>query len=163
MTINKASCPGWFGGISSEIFMTNHHKLLFLQNSDIPNHLSSDITRHTDYTFILTQSMQNKVIMQQNQCKGGLAFPDIMLAIPVDLFTKLADLIYAVKRLHQSTNDWRSLVSQCLLLFTVSLKFHLTEAPMSGFLTDFPTDFDPSDFSTDFLRPVAIHWKRIDL
>ena len=73
-----------------------------------------------------------------------------MLAIPARLFTKLADLIYAVKRLHQSTNDWRSLVSQCLLLFTVSLKFHLTEAPMSGFLTDFPTDFDPSDFSTDF-------------
>ena len=53
--------------------MTNHHKLLFLQNSDIPNHLSSDITRHTDYTFILTQGMQNKVIMQQNQCKGGIS------------------------------------------------------------------------------------------
>ena len=65
-----------------------------------------------------------------------------MLAIPARLFTKLADLIYAVKRLHQSTNDWRSLVSQCLPLFTVSLKFHLTEAPMSDFLTDFPTDFD---------------------
>ena len=53
--------------------MTNHHKLLFLQNSDIPNHLSSDITRHTDYTFTITQSMQNKIIMQQSQCKGGIS------------------------------------------------------------------------------------------
>ena len=106
--------------------MTNHHKLLFLQNSDIPNHLSVETRLHL-HPLVESdqQDFQKKVWNLRN---GKISFQP---------FTKVSDLMYAAKHLRITPIDWlpSSLVSQ-------SLRFHLTEAPISDFLTDFPMDFD---------------------
>ena len=88
--------------------MTNHHKLLFLQNSDIPNHLSAD-------------AREGAQITPSSCLKAVRTIQTRKIALPFEPFYEsVGDLINAVKHLRISlaieiSTDCPSLVSQSLL------------------------------------------------
>ena len=149
--------------------MTNHHKLLFLQNSDIPNHLSADVTGGAQTTPLVEawSKLANLKIPPKNHDQNR------KIADPSELFYKRVwGFITAVKHLMVSLAiEWTLLIvplfSQSISLSLKSLRFHLTKGTDIRFLDTFSDGFrcriSRQISMTDFLRTVAIHRRRIDL
>ena len=143
--------------------MTNHHKLLFLQNSDIPNHLSTDVRGGAQVT---PRSCLKLADLETYPASSSVSKRKHELLKPGKL--QFEPLINTVKHLRISLAIE---ISTDCPLFSQSIsphRFPLTQAPISDFLTHFPMDFNVG-FLDRFRWRIScargchtLHW-RIDL
>ena len=136
--------------------MTNHHKLLFLQNSDIPNHLSTDVRGGAQVT---PRSCLKLADLETYPASSSVSKRKHELFKPGKL--QFEPLINTVKHLRISlaieiSTDCPSLVSQSLL---TDFPWHRRRYQISWHIFRW---ISMSDFSTDFddgfpARAVAIH------